>query len=402
MLPFPSLNRWRHSNENSGGGNYRQPGPAPTIFVDVSVILKRDSGTGIQRVVRALYRELLDSEIEGYSIRPVFATRYRGYRRLDPHFLDHSLQARKAIGKVKIQPGDIFLGLDLAAHVIPRHKRQLAGWKEQGLKIYLVVYDLLPLTRPEWFNPKLCGNFRKWKNFLEHHADGAICISRHVRNELARLLDRAPHLSDGLTLSTIRLGADIRSSLPSAGISAEQSSLLDRISSLKSILMVGTIEPRKGHEEALSAFEAIWKSTGGSDMALVIVGKPGWKTEPFQARLRAHSEQGSKLFWVADASDELLERLYDASEGVLAASFDEGFGLPVIEAAHHGKKILARDIRVFREIAPPWTHFFEGPNELSEAILAWVQEPLESSRLSAVKQTTWNDAHQDLLRAMAL
>lgn len=404
LLYFRSFEALRRLTKGLRSDARRQPSLTPAIFVDVTVIRKSDSGTGIQRVVRALYRQLLEGAGKRYSVVPIFATRYTGYRRLEANFLDRPYQAREAIGKITVRPGDLFLGLDLAAHVIPRHRRQILRWKRQGLKIHLVVYDLLPITRPEWFNPKLCSNFRKWTDFLEHHADGAICISRHVRNELKKILDRAGGSIRGPKLTTIRLGADIGSSLPSAGISPEQRIQLDRIRSMKPILMVGTLEPRKGHEDALSAFEQIWKSSRSSDIALVIVGRPGWQTEALEARLSTHAEQGSRLFWFSDASDELLESLYEVSEGVLVASFDEGFGLPVIEAAHHNKKILARDIAVFREIAPSWACFFdgEGRGELSDAILAWIREPPESYRLFKDRQATWHDAHHDLLKAMTL
>lgn len=404
FLSFRSFEPLRRLTKGLRSEARRQASLTPAIFVDVSVIRKRDSGTGIQRVVRALYRQLLEGAGKRYSVVPIFATRYTGYRRLEANFLDRSYQAREAIGKITVRPGDLFLGLDLAAHVIPRHHRQISRWKRQGLKIYLVVYDLLPITRPEWFNPKLCRNFRRWANFLECYADGAICISRHVRNELTKILDKAGDSMRGPKLTTMRLGADIESSLPSAGMSPEQRIQLDRIRSMKPILMVGTLEPRKGHEGALSAFEQIWKSGRGSDIALVIVGRPGWQTQALEARLSTHAERGNRLFWFSDASDELLESLYEESEGVLVASFDEGFGLPVIEAAHHNKKILARDIAVFREIAPSWACFFDcnGGSELSDAILAWILEPLESSKLSKEGQATWHDAHHDLLKAMAL
>ena len=53
------------------------------LLVDVSVILRNDSQTGIQRVVCALLGALLDADIEGYVVRPVFATRKDSYVYVD-------------------------------------------------------------------------------------------------------------------------------------------------------------------------------------------------------------------------------------------------------------------------------------------------------------------------------
>ncbi len=47
----------------------------------------------------------------------------------------------------------------------------------------------------------------------------------------------------------------------------------------------------------------------------------------------------------------------------------EGFGLPLIEAEHSGKPVLARDIPVFREIGSATTQYFrstDGPGLATE------------------------------------
>ncbi|TGV48416.1 glycosyltransferase, partial [Mesorhizobium sp. M2D.F.Ca.ET.160.01.1.1] len=58
-------------------------------------------------------------------------------------------------------------------------------------------------------------------------------------------------------------------------------------------LMVGTLEPRKGHRVALEAFEALWAE--GADAELVIVGKIGWGISHLAHRIRNHAEFGKRL-----------------------------------------------------------------------------------------------------------
>lgn len=81
--------------------------------------------------------------------------------------------------------------------------------------------------------------------------------------------------------------------------------------------MVGTIEPRKGYTQALSAFEKLWQE--GLQVNLVIVGKQGWMVEQFIERLRIHPELNRRLFWLKGASDEVLLRLYGSCTAFLAA-----------------------------------------------------------------------------------
>ena len=64
-----------------------------------------------------------------------------------------------------------------------------------------------------------------------------------------------------------------------------------------------------------SSPHSIGCGTGGSDACLVIVGKQGWMMDDLAARLRAHPERETRLFWFESASDELLGMLYGVCNG---------------------------------------------------------------------------------------
>jgi glycosyltransferase involved in cell wall biosynthesis len=168
-------------------------------------------------------------------------------------------------------------------------------------------------------------------------------------------------------------GADLTVPATRAGLSNASQAALTALGNGPSFLMVGTIEPRKGYAQVLTAFEKLWDS--GHDVRLVIIGRPGWMVEELVEKLRRHPKLGSLLFWLEDVSDVDLDRIYGACTCLIAASEGEGFGLPLIEAAQHGLPILARDIRVFREIAGEHASFFKGrtPEALAEAITKWLK-----------------------------
>ena len=383
--------------------------PTRQLLVDVSVIHQSDARTGIQRVVRALLLQLLMAAPAGYRVCPIFATRQHGYRYACPHFLDESFQDTGTAAShmqldVQVQSGDLFLGLDLAAHLLPRHQAQVLCWKRSGVKMHVLVYDLLPLLHPEWFNPKTVRNFKRWIKWLAVYADSAICISETVKLELhAWLNTHFGMLPTTLPASTIVLGADIEASAPSGGLPAQASSVLARLRSTTAVLMVGTLEPRKGYDQALAAFEQLWQR--GDAPLLVIVGRPGWKTQALQEKLRRHPQAGQRLFWLEDVSDEYLAQLYDACSGVLVASRGEGFGLPLIEAALHNKPLLARDLSVFREIALPDVTFFSGENaaSLAATIPAWLQKiSYEGGTSQSQSVSTWQTAAVQLLSSLGL
>ena len=391
--------------------------PIRQLLVDVSVIHQRDARTGIQRVVRSLLLQLLQAPPAGYRVCPIFATRQHGYRYIDPSFIDQRAQAPGATGRpvltdVQVQSGDIFLGLDLAAHLLPRHQAQILRWKRSGVKVHVVVYDLLPLLHPEWFNPKTTRNFKRWIKWVAVYADSAICISKTVKMELRTWLSVSFGLPPtALPASTIVLGADIDASAPNDGLPVDATYLLTRMRNTSAVLMVGTLEPRKGYDQALAAFEQLWQRQSNTSL-LVIVGRSGWKTEALQEKLRMHPQARKQLFWLEDASDEYLTQLYTACGGVLVVSRAEGFGLPLIEAALHGKPILARDLPVFRELCVPKIRYFHGstPEELAQALSEWLDHiaskissvPIGQTGTTVPRLHMWDTAASDLRRNLGL
>jgi glycosyltransferase involved in cell wall biosynthesis len=146
--------------------------------------------------------------------------------------------------------------------------------------------------------------------------------------------------------------------------------------------MVGTIEPRKGYSQTISAFEQLWKD--GHDINLVIVGREGWIGLPDSMRtavlrvvtqLRNSPELGQRLLWLEGISDEYLNKIYARSTCLIAASEGEGFGLPLIEAAQHKIPMMVRDIPIFREVAGAYAYYFNSfePQQMSRAIDRWLE-----------------------------
>src|SRR5947209_333874 len=172
---------------------------------------------------------------------------------------------------------------------------------------------------------------------------------------------------------------------------------------MRAMLVVGMIEPRKGYDIALRAFECLWMTRPRDAPDLVIVGRPGWKTEQLQKRLRAHAQYGRRLHWLDRVTDEELCAFYEACRGVFMASRGEGFGLPLIEAAAHRQYILARDLPVFRQHGLPNVLFFDDdrPSALAERLMALLQFGLSGVAPEA-RLPTWNEVVDDLLVELGL
>jgi glycosyltransferase involved in cell wall biosynthesis len=375
------------------------------LLVDISELVQRDARTGIQRVVRNILTELLHNPPEGHRLEPVYATAdqtYRYARRFTSRFLDlpeHVLQDEP----IDYAQGDFFLGLDLQPEIISRHQEFYQAMRNKGVTVKFVVYDLLCVLNPQYFLPGAADLFIRWLEVVSQ-CDGALCISQAVAKELGDWVDQcAPAISRAFDIRWFHLGADPDPSCSSKGLPSDAATILSKLRSRPTFLMVGTIEPRKGCAQVLEAFEQLWQAN--SKLNLVFVGKQGWMVESFVSYLHQHSERGNRLFWLDSISDQYLENIYAVSTCLIAASYGEGFGLPLIEAAQHNLPIVARDIPVFREVAGEHAYYFnaESPAELAVVIKRWLQMYSQGAHPAShqMPRITWKQSGAQLMTALS-
>ncbi|QTP55252.1 glycosyltransferase family 4 protein [Billgrantia sulfidoxydans] len=375
------------------------------LFVDISELVNRDARTGVQRVTRSLLSELLRTPPAEYSICPVYAdTVTCGYRyatQFINHFLNRDGQNDED-DAIEFKVGDVFLGLDLQHHVVEAQENYLLALRQRGVKIFFVVYDLLPITLPESFPVGSKEGHERWLRVLSLY-DGAFCISKSVADELSGWMNE--NITDRqrpFSIKWFHLGADIKSSIPSKGLDDNSEKVIEQLKRSYTFLMVGTVEPRKGQDQVLDAFDVLWSQ--GHRINLVIVGKQGWMVDALAERLRKHPQRDKYLFWLEGVSDEYLEKLYEASSCLIFASRGEGFGLPLIEAAQYKLPIIARDIPVFREVAGEYAFYFSSVDShgLAKEITAWLELYKAGNHAKSDKMPwlTWKQSAEQLKEAL--
>ena len=327
------------------------PAGPQRLLVDISELVHRDAGTGVQRVVRNVLWHLL-RDPSGFRVEPVFrdGSVYRFARGFTCRFLGiESLGLPDGI--VDFRASDVFLGLDLDA-LIGTTADTLSRLRRRGGSVNFVAYDFLPLLRPEWFVRGMDNAFEDWIVRMSQSGNRIIGISRAVADDAVKLLDQVGRLraSDPIEVTWFHIGSDynISAAFGSADVDSELSGVISAWNGRPVFLTVGTIEPRKGIDDLMDAADDLWRD---HDAVFVIVGKKGWLVDDLANRITQHPEHGKRLFWFASGvSDQALESLYAAATATVLPSRGEGFGLPLVEGARHGTPIVARDIPVFREI----------------------------------------------------
>jgi alpha-1,2-rhamnosyltransferase len=98
--------------------------------------------------------------------------------------------------------------------------------------------------------------------------------------------------------------------------------------------MVAATEAHKNHVGAIDAVEMA-RSALGDDVHLALVGPAGRSEGDVMRRVRTADPDGSWIRRLMGISDFALEETYRSAWVVLQPSFDEGFCLPLAEAAAH-------------------------------------------------------------------
>lgn len=212
----------------------------------------------------------------------------------------------------------------------------LARLRAAGLRIGVLVYDLIPLTHPEHTSEGTVAAFRQG---LEEGAglwDFALTISEFTARELGRQL--AAIEAPPIPIRPVPLAHRI-----SPPDKPDADAFPESVRDLRGqdyVLCVGTIESRKNHLALFQAWQILLRE-GFDPPPLVLVGRPGWRVTDLMEQLEATRFLGGRVRLVHGVSDPELEGLYRGCLFTIFPSFTEGWGLPVGESLALGKLCLA-------------------------------------------------------------
>lgn len=171
------------------------------------------------------------------------------------------------------------------------------------------------------------------------------------------------------------------------------------------VLYVGGISPHKNLGGLLRAFARL----KGRPAHLAIVGDHSGDSflgcYPELVALRGRLGLESRVTFTGFVPDEHLAVLYNAATVLALPSFDEGFGLPAVEAMACGLPVAASSIGSLPEVVGPAGVFFDPWDH--DAMAAALLRVLEDARLRADLSAgglrraglfTWSAAARDAVR----
>lgn len=371
----------------------------PRLLIDVTHIRENDLGTGVQRVVRELTRAAYRSE------EPNVSPQAFAFTSSDLTYADEFAQtcgARLPVeeaavqrGRLIIRPFDRMLLADGSWHLTSLMEGPLEQLRAASGAAYGLVHDILPLLSPHLFPDHVEVSILKWLTLILKKGDGFICTSRTGADDLVHYIRKNNIATrQGFRIGCQPLGADFT---PVRRTARPTSDLIETLGDRKHVfLMVGTIEPRKGHDVVLDAFDRLW--SGAADITLLFVGKAGWNVNSLLNRIITHPQHGRNLFHLDSVDDLALSYLYEHSFGVIVASIAEGFGLPLYEAARVGTPLILSDIAVFKELAGNCARYFRkgSADSLFDILSSVLDGSLNLISSKSIPVPTWRESAEGI------
>lgn len=422
------------------------------LFVEVTNTLHAPYTTGLQRVTREVLARLARPDLlPGAEVVPIrWCERHQCYRRLtgseierlahapDPRAaprsraavlgdrLPRSLRgparslirspagrwARRRLGsggppeppppRPELELGDwpagsIFLDLEAAWHNPRSRAELLPELLEAGVIPAVVVADVLPELHPEWFDNNAGALFRAYLRAHLRHSHVFVCISEATRTDLEAVAPTVG-ITRRLRTTVMPIGADFEVPPSPGEVPAE-------LRGLRYLLCVSTLEPRKNQATLIDAFDRLQATY--PDVAVVLVGKIGWKTDELVRRIRRHPLLDRRLFWMDRVDDALLDTLYANAFVSVTPSFSEGFGAPVVEALSRGVPTISSNGGALPEAGGEFAEYFP-PTDV-EALARLIERHLFDQRwheerrrsLASYRPPTWDDSAAALAAALA-
>ena len=301
------------------------------VLVDAGHTAQADLMTGIQRVVREVLRRWVPSH---QVVPAAWTQRQATFRSLT----DTELNRLARWGDVATPPhpetkGHLLLPwrttvfLSEVSHEAEQLDRLVALARFSGSRLVLLGYDTIPTSNAEAVGPGLAAHFAQYLSMVKH-AHRVIAISASAGREFAGFsLAVAAQGLPGPDVVVCPLPGQVPPEVD-AGTPA----------AVPTVLVVGTVEPRKNHLAVLHAAEVLWRE--GLQFSLVLIGKTTPAGASALARVAELQAAGRPLEHRVGVEDADLWRAYRQARFSIFVSTHEGYGLPVAESLASGTPVI--------------------------------------------------------------
>lgn len=287
--------------------------------------------TGQQRYATEIANRLLRNAAEAKELRPTpWAARSRGHAWAE-------LQVR---GRVVTRTSTL---LSLTSRTPLFTPRQV-----------VTIHDLFPLTNPEWYSRRYATLHSQVLKHHLRHAGGIVAVSDPVADAIR-------------SLASPDIPVVVAPNAPTAAlVSSRPADTADG----SYYLAVGSLEPRKNLPALISAY-GLLSAPHRAEHELLIVGQ---EAALFRQVAGLKNDVPKGVRFLGRVPDAELAALYGNAMAFVTVSLDEGFGLPIVEAASSARgNLVVSDIPVYRWVTRGAAPIFVDPSSV-ESIAAGLMQ----------------------------
>lgn len=318
-------------------------------------------------------------------------------------------------------PGDWVVLLD-AGWVDPSW-RSPNSWRDilrgKGVKIALMVHDLIQIQNPEYISGGDPIQFYNWLSSTFEHTDlylansqatakdlGAFLTSHEAEREIA-VLPLAQEALPRPSTPTAKADTFIPAPYDTLATNWDLDEDIRALLKWPFVLCVGTMEARKNLWALAQVWDQLRRTPDVRLPKLVFAGRKGWLNADFDALMQATGRLGGWVEICEGPTDQELDFLYRHCLFTVTPSFYEGWGLPIGEGLSYGKTGVVSQTSSMPEVGGDMVEYCD-PHDLSSikaACLKLIADPDHRASLEAkiAKATmrSWDDVGRDLLKLIA-
>ncbi len=281
--------------------------------------------------------------------------------------------------------------------------RDFVHSKRDGVRVGAYVYDIIPVTHPEFCDEALVTDFSMAICELCVTADFILTISDATRIALTDFITENGGRS--IPMMTVPLAHHLTREVDE---SIEWPEQLRRVKGKRYAAYVSTIEGRKNHLYVVNIWRRLMAE--GVDVPdLVFVGRHGWKIGALTDVLKATNNLDGRLHIAHNLSDGELNAVYANCEFSVFTSFVEGWGLPVGESLFHGRPCIASNTSSIPEVGGDLVDYVD-PFNITQGINIFrhmiTDKRYLGSRAESIRNKfvprTWNDVGADFLEKIKI
>ncbi|MBI5794006.1 glycosyltransferase family 4 protein [Candidatus Uhrbacteria bacterium] len=275
-------------------------------------------------------------------------------------------------------------------------------------KSVVTVHDLAIFEHPEWFPEGQDFSVTTSVPKSLERADRVIAVSQSTQEKLLEVFP----MTEGKT-QVVWEGVSLEAAYEALKHTDENSKRFPYDRDV--VLCLGTIEPRKNLVNAFLAFDQFLQShpEQATQVRLVVAGKKGWRMQEIENELirvnRAwrEAEPNGVIQLLGPVTEEEKWNLLARASCLLYPSYDEGFGLPVLEAMAVGTPVIASNRGALPEVGGDAAMYVEPEDTeamsfaLSQCLL--VPEGVRELKEMGIKRAaefSWERAAKQTLKVL--